>query len=199
MSHVLFGIDYESKLCGNTVVSILQNNRIYFMHVDEDVDADAFIVNAANHFKPQFIFINAPLSLPGVYLQKEGFTNHQFRIADSELSSVSPMIIGGLTARAMELKQNLESIEGVKVYETCSKAQAKNYELCEIGYKKNKLALIGCRNHLNSKLSAKMFFNCQDVKTWHHLDSFLSLITAMRFTMGLALPYGDEKEGVIYV
>jgi predicted nuclease with RNAse H fold len=199
MSHTLFGIDYGSKLSGNTVISILKSNKIYFMAVDKNTDADEFIYNAALHFKPDVIFLDAPLSLPGIYSNKPG-DNYHFRKADLDLCAMSPMFLGGLTARAMQLKDRIEKeLESTKVYETFPRAQARNYELEQYGYKKRKSNLVVCSNRLREKLNQKLFIDCLDIKTWHHLDALLALFGAMRFVMGLALPYGDEEEGLIYV
>ncbi len=198
MSHTLFGIDYGSKLSGNTVISILKGNKIYFMAVDKDTDADEFIYNAVLHFKPDIIFLDAPLSLPGIYTNKTG-DNYHFRQADLDLCAMSPMFLGGLTARAIQLKHRIEKDTKTKVYETFPRAQARNYELEKHGYKKRKSNLVVCRNKLREKLNPKLFIDCQDVKTWHHLDALLALYGAMRFVMGQALPYGIEEEGLIYV
>lgn len=198
MSHTLFGIDYGSKLSGNTVISILQDNKIYFMAVDRDTDADEFIYNACMHYMPDVIFLDAPLSLPGVYSNKPG-GNYHFRQADLDLCAMSPMFLGGLTARAIQLKDRIEKETGTKVYETFPRAQARNYELEQYGYKKKKTNLIVCSNRLKEKLNPKLYVDCQDIKTWHHLDALLALFGAMRFVMGLALPYGDKEEGIIYV
>ncbi len=199
MSGVLFGIHFGSKLSGNTVISLIKQNKIYFLDVDKEVDADIFIYNAAKHFKPDVIFMNAPLSLPGVFSNKVDCDDHEYRSADKEICSISPMIIGGVTARAIALKKKLESELNTKVYETCSKAQAHNYELMKMGYKTTQLRLHSCRNHLESKLNPRLMFCCQDVKSWDHIDAMLSLITAMRFVTGQALPYGNPDEGLIYV
>jgi len=198
MNHVLFGIDYGSRLSGNTVIAILNVNKIYFMDVDKNVDADEFVYNAAKHFKPDYIFLDAPLSLPKIYCGKDGCDYH-FRKADRELKAMSPMFLGGLTARAMELKKRLENDINTKVVETYPKIQAANYGIIKLGYKQRKSDLVVCRNHLREKLSPRLFIDCQDIKTWHHLDALLALYGAMRFVTGLALPYGDEDEGVVYV
>lgn len=199
MNHVLFGIDYGSKLSGNTVLAILDVNKIYFMAVDKNVDADLFIINAAKHFHPNIIFLDAPVSLPGIYASKPGCTDYHFREADKKLAAMSPMFLGGLTARAIQLKSQLEIELNTKVYETYPRAQARNYGLEDLGYKKNKLSLAVCRNRLKDKLNPKLFIDCQDIKTWHHLDALLALFGAMRFVTGQALPYGNSDEGLIYV
>lgn len=199
MMHNLFGIHYGSKLCGDTVIAILNVNKIYFLHVDENTDADEFIFNAAKHFKPDVIFVDAPLSIPGIYCGKLGREYH-FREADKQLKAMSPMILGGLTARAMQLKARLEADIPTKVYETYPKRQACNYQLSEIGYKKERKSnLIACRNHLSEKLNANLFIDCQDISSWHHIDALLALFGAMRFVMGLAETFGDADEGLIYI
>lgn len=198
MKHTLFGIDYGSKLSGNTVIAILQINKIYFLDVDAGTDADEFIFRAAAHFKPDIIFLDAPLSLPSVYCGGNG-TDYHFREADKQLCAMSPMFLGGLTARAIQLKNKLEAEINTKVYETYPKAIAHSYQLKERGYKQQKKQLISCSNHLRSNLNASLFIDCQDIKTWHHLDALLALFGAMRFVTGRALPYGNKNEGLIYV
>jgi len=197
MKHVLFGISYGSKLSGNTVIAILNINKIYFLDVEENTNADDFIFNAAQHFKPDVVFLDAPLSLPARCCGKKGNDFH-FRKADIQLKAISPMFLGGITARAMQLKSRLEN-ESTKVYETHVKSQACNYKLIDLGYKKEDNHLISCRNTLKEKLSPSLFFDCQEIKTWQHLDAFLALFSAMRFVMGRADTFGNAKEGLIYV
>lgn len=199
MKHVLFGIDYGSKLSGNTVVAVLNINKIYFLRVEENTDADVFIINATAHFKPSIIFIDAPLSLPGILCCKSGFADYHYRQADKELCAMSPMFLGGLTARAMQLRATLQESYNTKVYETCPKAQARNFKLEDLGYKKEKSNLNTCRSFLVEKLNPALLIDCNDIESWHHLDALLALFGAMRFVSGNALPYGHPKEGIVYV
>lgn len=198
MSKVMFGIDFGSKLAGTTVISIFKQNKIYFMDVEEGVDADEFILNAARHFKPDVVFIDAPLSLPGKYRDLPGCDDYMFRRADKELKAMSPMFLGGLTARAMKIKDTLTE-EGMSVTETYPKIMALNYELQDIGYKANTLHLNACRSRLQDALNPNIFMDCQDIKTWHHLDSLLALMSAMNYEMGTSVTYGDEREGCVIV
>ncbi len=199
MSHILFGIDYGSKLSGNTVIAVLNDNKIYFLDVDKGADADEFIFQAAQHFKPEIIFLDAPLSLPGRYTGKGPVVDYHFRQADRELNAMSPMFLGGLTARAIQLKDRLESSISTKVYETYPKAIAHNYQLKDYGNKKRKSNLIACRTNIIAKLNPRLLIDCQEIKTWHHLDALLALYGAMRFVMGQGLTYGHEEEGLIHV
>ena len=74
-----------------------------------------------------------------------------------------------------------------------------NYKLNEDGYKKADQNLTACRNTLKEKLNPSLFFDCQDIKTWQHLDALLALFGAMRFVMGRADTFGNVKEGLVYV
>jgi predicted nuclease with RNAse H fold len=194
----VFGIDFGSRYSGNTVICIFKNNNIFFLDVDENVDADAFIMNAANHFKPEKIFIDAPLSLPGIYTLKGSFSDYNFRCGDRELCAMSPMFLGGLTARAIKLKDELESM-GIEVKETYPKVLATRFDLKSIGYKSSKIHLPKCRSAVTSRFGHDISINCADIKTWHHLDALLALMSALNYCCGRHETFGDEREGVIII
>ena len=193
-----FGIDFGSRYSGNTVIAIYMDYKIFFMDVEKDVDADSFITNCINHFKPSVIFIDAPLSIPGVYRGLESYNDYNFRKCDRELHAMSPMFIGGLTARAMRLKEEIEKA-GARVYETYPKIIAQNFKLTELGYKGSKLALSVCKEKLCSCFNPKIKIDCEEIKTWHHLDAFMALMAAMKFLSNTAQVFGDEQEGQIFV
>ena len=195
---VIFGIDYGSKLSGNTVIALYEDNRISFLEVEAKVDADQFIKNAVKHFSPTRIFLDAPLSLPGVYKGLENCTNYHFRKADIETKAMSPMFLGGLAARAMELSAFCRD-SGSEVYETYPKMMAQRFNLKDFGYKSSKSAIKECALRLNSCIKDPINFNIADLKTWHHLDALLALMSAMSFGCNDYTTYGDEIEGLIYV
>lgn len=195
---IVFGIDYGSKLSGNTVIAILKEHQIYFMDVDAKVDADQFIRNAVDHFKPELVFIDAPLSLPGVYRQLPDFTDYHFRVADRDTKAMSPMFLGGLAARAMEIKQFLED-QDIEVKETYPRLIANRFELKSIGYKTNKSALKECTKQIKNCLKGPLEFSCSEVRTWHHLDALLALMSALAYKCGDFSTYGDPREGLIYI
>lgn len=195
---VIFGIDYGSKLSGNTVIAILQDDQILFLEAEAKIDADQFIKNAVAHFKPERIFLDAPLSLPGVYKGLEGFSNYHFRKADIETKAMSPMFLGGLAARAMDLSAHCTDA-GSEVFETYPKMMAQRFNLVDFGYKSSKSAIRECAQRINTCLKAPISFNLSDVKTWHHLDALLALMSAMSYTCGDFCTYGDSREGLIYV
>ncbi|MDZ7847638.1 MAG: DUF429 domain-containing protein [Owenweeksia sp.] len=197
--YTLFGIDFGSKLTGNTVIAIFEDPQIIFMDVDKGVDADEFISNAADHFKPKAVFIDAPLSLPGVYRKLNGCNNYHFRKADIELNAMSPMFLGGLAARAIELKHLLED-KGIQVYETYPRIMAERISLRKCGYKGSTLALKDCRKLVLDRINPqKLAINGSDIKTWHHLDALLALMSALNHQQGSGDTFGVKEEGLIYV
>ena len=195
---VFFGIDYGSKLTGNTVIAILLDTRIIFMDVDKGIDADAFILNAADHFKPSHIFIDAPLSLPGVYKKIQRCNNYHFRHADIDLCAMSPMFLGGLAARAMELRDQLERL-GIEVFETYPRIMANRFSLQTKGYKASNQGLKCCRSQVVDKFSPEVDLNADDITTWHHLDALMALMSAINFDQGCADSFGHEDEGLIFI
>jgi len=195
---IVFGIDYGSKLSGNTVIAIFRENKIFFMDVDAKVDADQFIRNAVEHFKPETVFIDAPLSLPGVYKNPESFSDYHFRVADRETQAMSPMFLGGLAARAMDLGAWIKE-QSIDVRETYPKLMANRFDLKKHGYRTNKNALKECTKRVNGCIKEPLEFNATEVKTWHHLDALLALMSALSFHCGDFKTYGDPAEGLIYV
>lgn len=195
---VYFGIDYGSRFTGNTVIAILQEKDIFFLDVEKKVDADLFILNAADHFQPDWIFLDAPCSLPGIYRGLMGFENYHFRKADLECKAMSPMFLGGLAARAMELKSKLEN-KGIEVYETFPRIMARRLGLEQCGYKISKRDLGRCAAETVAKFQASLQIQAKDVKTWHHLDALLALMSAMSFELNQCKRYGHPREGQILV
>ncbi len=198
MNRVVFGVNLGSRLSGNTVICIFNFGKIHFMQVDKDVDADAFILKAVQHFKPEHVFIDAPLSLPGKYRSLEKCDNFHFRKADLELKTMSPMFLGGLTARAMELKESIEALT-IPVFETCPRKMASFMGLEAMGYKTGKLALSHCRSALKSKMNPSILLDCSEISTWHHLDALLATMSALNLVSGQEKVFGDKTEGCIYV
>ncbi|MGB0178225.1 MAG: hypothetical protein ACPF9D_13745, partial [Owenweeksia sp.] len=156
------------------------------------------ILNAADHFKPSHIFIDAPLSLPGVYSDHKQFKNYHFRQADIELHAMSPMFLGGLAARAMELKAQLEE-RGIEVMETYPRVLATRFKLKARGYKGSRINLKDCKRMVLKRFGDNIEIDAEDITTWHHLDALLALISAVNHTDGNSEVYGNRKEGLIYI
>jgi len=111
---------------------------------------------------------------------------------------MSPMFLGGLAARAMELKDKLENL-GIEVKETYPRLMANRFDLKKLGYKTNRNALKECALQVKSCLKEPLRFTSSDVRTWHHLDALLALMSAMSYKCGDFTTYGDPEEGMIYV
>lgn len=193
----IVGIDYGSKLAGTTVIAGLTEGKIQLDSSEKKKDADAFILEWVEKSKPQFIFIDAPLSLPGVYTQLPNCQNYFYRKGDSELGAMSPMFLGGLTARAMKLKKQLEA-ENIKVLEVYPGQMAKKLFLKEIGYKKQLNYLPAVLEKLLPLLE-EFDWEAQSVNSWHHLDALLALLSGIRYMKNIHNVFGDKEEGVIIV
>ncbi|HEX8531742.1 MAG TPA: DUF429 domain-containing protein [Cytophagales bacterium] len=193
----LCGVDYGSKLAGTTVVCTLDQttNRVHFQRSAPKADADAFLRNYLLQCQPAFIFLDAPLSLPGVYRGLPGCQDYFYREADRQLGAMSPMFLGGLTARAMQLTDALQR-NGLVVHETYPAAQARRLNLQPAGYKREPAALVPVLGHIQQNVSS-LSFTAADLPSWHHVDALLALLAAVRFTRGEHEVYGNEMEGQI--
>lgn len=194
---VLFGIDFGSRYAGTTAIAVYEPFRIYFLACKKDEDADAFIEQSAIHFSPDCIFLDAPLSLPGRYSGLTGFDDYFYRKADLQCGAMSPMFLGGLTARAMRLRDKL-SLFGIPVFETYPKLLAGELGLLPLGYKKDKTHLKDCRSKILSLFNPKISIIGSAIESWHHFDALLALMSAMKYICNKATVLGDHSEGLIY-
>lgn len=197
----LCGVDYGSKLAGTTVVCTLDGpaGGVRFQGSAPKADADAFLLDCLRQSRPALVFLDAPLSLPGVYRGLPGCTDYFYREADRQLAAMSPMFLGGLTARAMQLKAALER-DGLPVHETYPAAQARRLNLHPEGYKKDPAAIGPVLGHIGRQHPG-LFSQTQitGVASWHHVDALLALLAAVRFTQSEHLVYGNGLEGEIIV
>ncbi|MEM6380094.1 MAG: DUF429 domain-containing protein, partial [Bacteroidota bacterium] len=131
------GIDYGSKMAGTTVIAFARaDGKIEFYQSEKKKDADKMIETWLMEHSIKLVFIDAPLSLPKVYQKPTASGNYFYRKADAELRAMSPMFLGGLTARAMRLKAVL-SEEACQLFEVYPGQLAKHLELPKEKYKKD--------------------------------------------------------------
>lgn len=195
---MLAGIDYGSKLSGNTVLAFLEKgNSIFFERVRKKRDADQFILDFVRKYPVQLICIDAPLSLPGLYTKLDGNNDYFFRKCDRLCSAMSPMFLGGLTARAMKLKSELQKMN-IRVFEGYPTMVAKKLHLLTDGYKKEPNSILPCLKKTISAFSTHLSIEEKEITSWHHLDALLSLLIATKIKNGLAETVGDPGEGLIY-
>jgi predicted nuclease with RNAse H fold len=147
--------------------------------------------------KPIYVFIDAPLSLPGVYSRMADYSDYFFRKADKQLQAMSPMFLGGLTARAMKLKNQLAA-QQIQVYETYPAAQAAGMGLVEMGYKKQ-ISHLPAVVHIISQHLLPFIPDSNTLTSWHQVDALLALLGAVRFMNGEHQVFGDAGEGLIIV
>lgn len=197
MTSLICGIDYGSKLAGTTVLAAgnLSSKIVSFHESKPRQDADAFLWKTIAYLQPGLVGIDAPLSLPGVYTGLSGCSDYFYRIADKSLQAMSPMFLGGLTARAMQLTSRLKQ-SGITVLETYPSAQAQRMHLRDSGYKKSVPAIGEVLEKIRILFSEWQFTGCT---TWHHVDALLALLAMYRFTQGIHERFGSEPEGLIVI
>lgn len=202
----LIGVDYGAKLAGTTVIAELHKGQalatISLRQSNKNEDADdmlqGYISSALLRQAPLLIFFDAPLSLPGVYTQPQNYTDYFYRAGDKLLHAMSPMFLGGLTARAMRLKA-LFNQEQVRFFETYPAAQAKRLALKALDYKGDKAAIPAVWAAIQS---APEWQGIDTVavtpQNWHQVDALLALLGALRYVHQTHTCVGDEAEGAIY-
>jgi predicted nuclease with RNAse H fold len=190
-----YGIDYGKQYAGNTVICYRKSQNYIFEQVQKKVHTDKYILEKNRQKKPGYIFIDAPLSLPAVYSHPGTYSKDYFyRKCDRELGAMSPMFLGGLTARAIKLRDELKTL-GIKVLETYPGQLAQHFKLKNEGYKKNRKNIQPCIEMITQKLEGTV--DPHEVVSWHHFDALLCCLSAERYFKGEAKIHGDEKEGVI--
>jgi predicted nuclease with RNAse H fold len=199
---MLVGIDFGAKMAGTTVIAGLEGEDISLYACEKNRDADAFLASTLLDLKPVVACIDAPLSLPGVYRGMEGFDDYFYRRADRALQAMSPMFLGGLTARAMRLADRLQP-HGILLVETYPAEHARRLELKPIGYKARATQIPSILDALRPSKAFPFEISppqiATQISTWHHLDALLALWTAYRINTGMHEEFGDASEGVILV
>jgi predicted nuclease with RNAse H fold len=193
----LVGIDYGSKLAGATGIAWSFNRQeVSFVQSKKREDADAFIRREVARLQPAKIHIDAPLSLPGVYKNIAGYENFFYRQADRALGAMSPLFLGGLTARAIQLTAGF-AVDKIACLEVYPAALARELSLKTKGYKKeessfSEFLVILCKRY-RLKLPADLPLS------WYCFDALLALITGLRIEQQGVKFFGNAAEGFIYV
>lgn len=188
-----FGIDYGSKMAGTTVITYEEDDHLLQISSSKKQDADAMIIDAAKQLQPTAIFIDAPLSLPKAYFGKGD--DYFYRKADRALKAMSPMFLGGLTARAMKLTAELRSSK-IEVFETYPGALIRsNLALSEVYSKKGKDHIPEMMQSLQSYLGK--YHVPVSPENIHQFDSLLTWYSGYRHLTGTSVIIGDKEEGVI--
>lgn len=202
------GIDYGSKTSGNTVICHHDGQVIHFYDADKK-DADLFILDRigscqsvlngklTNDTRIEAVFLDAPLSLPAVYQARAGFSNYHYRQCDVALKAMSPLFLGGLTARAMELKHRLKEKANVETYEVYPKAIAQRLFPTEYHKKLSVAEMERLCGILTEKFPVLQFY--KHPKNQHQFDALLAWISGYRFMNQQHSVFGEAQEGLIIV
>lgn len=191
------GIDYGSKMAGTTAIAFVNaDEQIEFAQSAKNQDADRFILQWVASHQPTRIFLDAPLSLPGVYRNAEAYGDYFYRQCDRDVQGMSPMFLGGLTARAMRLQAELTK-RAVEVVEVYPSQLADVLQLDRALYKKQQIHLPA----ILSKIADKLPYPVQNeqVTSWHRIDALLALLSGYRFAQKQHLTFGNTEEGIIIV
>jgi predicted nuclease with RNAse H fold len=195
----MFGIDYGARYAGTTVIAAQSGDggEVAFDASAKKQDADRFILDYFSGNPPATIFFDAPLSLPIVYSTPDHpEADYFYRACDKALGAMSPMFLGGLTARAMSLAVQLRQM-GHIVVETYPGALARKMELKQLGYKTKASEISVCVKSLISQIELDV--DVASVKSWHHFDALLALCSALRHVSNTAESFGSAMEGLIVV
>ncbi|MEN0006516.1 MAG: hypothetical protein AAF798_20355 [Bacteroidota bacterium] len=191
------GIDFGSKLAGTTVIAWQdEKGQAIWLQSQKKKDADRFILDWATENRPTTIYLDAPLSLPGVFREMAGYEDYFYRKGDRALRAMSPMFLGGLTARAMQLRHQLEAI-AVQVCEVYPGALAQHLAFPKGTYKKDKAYLAPYANQLEELYG--LTIKKEALQNWHQFDALLALCSGIRHLAGEAQVHGDPEEGQIIV
>ena len=189
---MICGIDYGSKLAGTTVCAWIDEGIIRLAQSKPKQDADAFLTGLIAELRPVSVYIDAPLSLPAAYFDHG--TNFFYRACDVELKAMSPLFLGGLTARAMRLAKAYQEDE-IPFYEVYPAGLWRLVGDTGLAYKKSTAALQPCLK----KLEEQFQMTVPSVNNWHQFDALLALRIGLRHQVNEAMAHGNDAEGVIWI
>lgn len=186
------GIDYGSKLAGTTAICYQEGKQLIIKQSEKKKDADQFILDMVEELSPNQIFIDAPLSLPAAYFGiGEDFF---YRSSDRALKAMSPMFLGGLTARAMSLKRKLLS-RGVDCHEVYPGGLVRDLDNLKKDYTKKSMVNTAFMKALSKLIGMEI----EGVGSWHQIDAALCWFSGKRYLNDEAKIYGDKDEGLIFI
>ncbi len=186
---MFIGIDYGAQMAGTSVICYRERGLFRFERSGKGQEADQWMMELVEQLGPTAIYIDAPLSLPSAYFGKG--SDHFFRRADRETGGMSPMFLGGLTARAIRAASHWRS-HGIDVFEAYPAALVRiEWKYLRIGTRRTIP-----QHHL--RLMAGMFqLPPPAPKDRHEADAWLCWLVGHRHQLGEAKSFGDRSEGLI--
>jgi predicted nuclease with RNAse H fold len=188
------GIDFGSKMAGTTAIAwIDKDGCTHTLQSEKNKDADEFIVECMLQNKIQKVGIDAPLSLPAGLYDLENNLNCFYRDCDRELGAMSPMFLGGLTARAIQLRKSLTK-RGITLSETYPAAFVKHENIQKYYTKKNSKQIA----EFSEILGPKIPFLLPETGSWHVIDACICLSITLKIELGTANFAGEKTERIWY-
>jgi len=190
----LAGIDFGAKLAGTTAITWSTHDAIHTKLCPKGTDADRWLEEQIGAIDLAFVCIDAPLSLPGAYFGQGA--DYSYREADRQLQAMSPMFLGGLTARAIQFAARA-STQKLNVLEVYPAALIRHIPDLQTSYhKKNRDSIQSFLPQLQKFIPFEMYAK---PTTYHEIDSMLCWLSGYRHFQGQAIPYGNPKEGIIWI
>lgn len=187
MTGLLAGLDFGAGLSGTSVLAIWDGGQVWLERERRGKPVDPWLLNRLRELKPEVLAIDAPLSLPGAYSGRG--RDFHFRRSDRLLGAMSPMFLGGLTARAMALRAATRDLH-TRWVETYPSQVA----LLRLGRHRTD------RETLYRDLQAQWPDASLPVpEDQHRMDALLALWVARLVREHRAVFFGDPREGIIAV
>jgi predicted nuclease with RNAse H fold len=188
MNHDFLGIDYGAKLAGTTAVCFAKNGQLQLFQSSKKKDTDVWLRSIITAQQPSAIFIDAPISLPSVY--KGIGSDFHYRACDRAVGAMSPMFLGGLTARAMQLRASFPHLPFYEVYPA---HHVRLLFASAMGYKTDLELFL-------EKLAERLPYPfAKRPENWHQVDSALAWLTGWRHGRAEGITFGEAREGMIWI
>jgi predicted nuclease with RNAse H fold len=189
-------VDFGARHAGTTAICFPVNQELHVLQSLPKQDVDEWLPSQIEKIGAQLIGIDAPLSLPLIYSNPEAGDSYVYRKSDELLRAMSPMFIGGLTARAMRLKANWVK-KGIDCIEIYPSAVADFLDIKSLGYKKKEIQ----PNELLPAVLNRLpnYTLVSPISNWHQFDALLGAVSILRYMQHEHISYGNPAEGQIVV
>ena len=187
------GVDFGARYAGTTAICYDEGDGLVIEQTSKKQDADKFVIDRIASLKDvSHVMFDAPLSLPKAYFGAGD--DFAYRKADRMLHAMSPMFLGGLTARAMRIQYQLSQI-GVKCIEVYPAAFVARHQRLSALYNKKDITLIhDFLAQINAALTSKIL---TIPNSWHMADALICYHIGQQYFEGNHHTAGDESEGII--
>lgn len=183
------GIDFGAKTAGSTVICRRERGLFHFDRCAKGQDGDEWLEEWVVQHAPRAIYIDAPLSLPAAYFGKGH--DYIFRQADRVVGGMSPMFLGGLTARAMRCAAHWREL-GIHVHEVYPAALVRReWDFLKIPHGR------AIPPHKLRLMAGMCMVPPPDPSDRHEADAWLCWLIGHRHQQGVASAHGQRSEGVI--